>query len=161
MSKVLELTDHHRSTFNQDGFVVFENMLTKEMVAKARDRFEPLFEGQFELGIQPDEWNWRKGRDAEDLTRQMCNAWKSDRVIRSIVLREDIGKICAQLRSWPGARINQDNVIWKPPGARSLGFHQDDSFQRWISPPQMMTCCVAGISTHSAISRARRPAVRT
>jgi len=62
--------------------------------------------------------------------------------VRSIVLSEAIGKACAELRGWSGARINQDNVIWKPPGARSLGFHQDDSFQNWIDPPEMMTCWI-------------------
>ena len=40
----------------------------------------------------------------------------------------DIGRACAILRGWPGARINQDNVIWKPPATAALGFHQDDSY---------------------------------
>jgi len=142
MSSQHRLTALQRSNFNQDGFVVIEDMLDADTILRARERFALLFRGQFDLGIQPDEWNWREGRDAADLTRQICNAWKSDSVIRSIVLREDIGKICADLRAWPGARINQDNVIWKPPGARSLGFHQDDSFQCWVDPPQMMTCWI-------------------
>ncbi len=128
------------SRFNSDGFLVIENVLSTEEIERAKARFEPLFRGEFDLGIQPDEWNWREGRDAIDLTRQICNAWKADAVIRSIVLREDLAKMCADLKDWPGARINQDNVLWKPPGARALGFHQDDSFQQWISPAQMMTC---------------------
>lgn len=142
MSSPLELTEGQRKSFNQDGFVVVENILDSNTILRARKRFDLLFAGEFNLGIEPDEWNWREGRDAPDLTRQICNAWKSDSAIRPIVLREDIGKACAMLRDWPGARINQDNVIWKPPGARSLGFHQDDSFQNWIDPPQMMTCWI-------------------
>ena len=47
-----------------------------------------------------------------------------------------------RLRGWPGARINQDNVIWKPPGAKALGFHQDESYQSWIVPAEMMTCWI-------------------
>jgi len=142
MSRQSRLTALQHAKFNQDGFVIIENMLDADTISMARERFERLFRGQFDLGVQPDEWNWREGRDAADLTRQICNAWKSDSVIRSIVLREDIGKLCSDLRAWPGARINQDNVIWKPPGARSLGFHQDDSFQYWIDPPQMATCWI-------------------
>ena len=103
-----------------------------------RDRFA----GHCQTGVQPDEWNWRSGRDDPTLTRQICNAWKSDLTIASIVLREDIGAACAELRQWPGARINQDNVIWKPPGTKALGFHQDDSYQDWIVPPEMMTCWI-------------------
>ena len=106
-------------------------------------RFEPLFSGKFETGLYPDEWNWRLGRDREDLTRQICNGWKSDLTIASIVLRRDVGEACARLRGWPGARLGQDNVIWKPPGGKPLGFHQDDSYNNWIVPGEMMTCWVS------------------
>ena len=78
--------------------------------------------------------------------------------IASIVLRADVGEACAKLRGWPGARINQDNVIWKPPGTKPLGFHQDDSYQTWIDPPEMITCCPSiawtrsiGATTNGAI----------
>ena len=47
------------------------------------------------------------------------------------------------MRDWPGARIGQDNVIWKPPGTKPLGFHQDDSYNDWIIPGEMLTCWIA------------------
>ena len=142
MASNITLTEDQINRFSEDGFVVVENWLDAKTVEFARERFQPLFSGQFELGIQPDEWNWREGRDSPDLTRQICNAWKSDRIIRSIVLQENLGRICAALKNWPGARINQDNVIWKPAGASALGFHQDDSYQSWITPAEMLTCWI-------------------
>ncbi|MCB1472883.1 MAG: phytanoyl-CoA dioxygenase family protein [Rhodobiaceae bacterium] len=138
----ISLTDAQRETFARDGFVVVEGVLDAAMLERARSRFEPLFSGEFETGLQPDEWNWRLGASRPDMTRQICNGWKSDRTIASIVLRADIGRACAQLRGWPGTRINQDNVIWKQPGAKPLGFHQDDSYQRWIVPGTMVTCWI-------------------
>jgi len=54
-----------------------------------------------------------------------------------------VGRLCAELAGWPGARIVQDNVIWKPPGAKPLGFHQDNSYADWIDPPFMLTCWMA------------------
>ena len=42
-----------------------------------------------------------------------------------------------------GARIGQDNVLWKPPGAKSLGFHQDDSYCQWVTPSNYVTCWIA------------------
>lgn len=136
------LTDSHIVQFQQDGFVIIEGFVEQPVVEQLRSRFEPLFAGEFETGIQPDEWNWRSGRDAPDLTRQICNGWKADLTVAATVTRTDVGRICAQLRGWPGARINQDNVIWKPPGAKALGFHQDESYQSWIVPAQMMTCWI-------------------
>jgi ectoine hydroxylase-related dioxygenase (phytanoyl-CoA dioxygenase family) len=133
------ITERHKQEFDRDGFVIVENVLNAQQIEAARARFEPLFSGKFETGLYPDEWNWRMGRDRDDLTRQICNGWKSDRTIASIILRADVGEACAKLRGWPGARIGQDNVIWKPPGAKPLGFHQDDSYNGWIIPGEMCT----------------------
>jgi len=142
MSSPIQLTNSQVQSFNRDGYVVVESVLDTLQILQARAKFEKLFNGEFETGIQPDEWNWKPGRDEPSLTRQICNAWKADQTIAAIVLRSDIGQACARLRNWPGARINQDNVIWKPPGAKALGFHQDDSYQNWIVPSEMMTCWI-------------------
>jgi ectoine hydroxylase-related dioxygenase (phytanoyl-CoA dioxygenase family) len=139
---MISLTQDHIERFSRDGFVTVTNVLDEATVETARSRFEPLFSGKFQTGLYPDEWNWRLGRDRDDLTRQICNGWKSDLVIASIVLRADIGRAAAKLRGWPGARIGQDNVIWKPPGTKPLGFHQDDSYNNWIMPAEMLTCWI-------------------
>ncbi len=89
-------------------------------------------------------------RDAEDLTRQICNAWKSDRTVAATVLRADIGRACARLGGWPGARLSQDNVLWKPPGGRPLGFHQDSSYELWADPPDWVSCWIALDDTTAA-----------
>lgn len=136
--------------FRRDGFLVLERLIEPGAAASLAARFEPLFRGEFETGLYPDEWNWRDGRDAGDLTRQICNAWKSDREVARAVLHPRIGLWCARLSGWPGARINQDNVLWKPPGARPLAFHQDDSYQQWVVPPELCTCWMALDATTGA-----------
>lgn len=136
--------------FRRDGFLVVERLIEPEAAARLAERFGPLFRGEFETGLEPDEWNWREGKDAEDLTRQICNAWKSDRQVARAVLHPRIGLWCARLSGWPGARLNQDNVLWKPPGARPLAFHQDDSYQQWVVPPELCTCWIALDATHEA-----------
>lgn len=139
---MLKLTPAQIESFQNDGFVIVEGALDAVQIEAARARFEPLFSGKFQTGLYPDEWNWRLGRDREDLTRQICNGWKSDLAVASIVLRADVGEACARLRGWPGARLGQDNVIWKPPGTKPLGFHQDDSYNGWIVPGEMLTCWI-------------------
>ena len=136
--------------FRRDGFLVIERLIEPEAATRLAARFEPLFRGEFETGLHPDEWNWREGKDAGDLTRQICNAWKSDREVARAVLHPRIGLWCARLIGWLGARINQDNVLWKPPGARPLAFHQDDSYQQWVVPPELCTCWMALDATTGA-----------
>ena len=138
-----ELTQPQIERFRADGFLVLERLVDPADAARVGARFERLFRGEFETGLYPDEWNWREGRDKPDLARQICNGWKADYTVASLVLRADIGRLCAQLAGWPGARLAQDNIIWKPPGTRPLGFHQDDSYNGWIDPPHMLTCWIA------------------
>ena len=136
--------DEQLDRFRQDGFVVLEaGFIEPEAVALLRERFEPLFAGSYETGIRPDEVNWVPGRDPEDRTRQICNGWKADSRIAAQVLSERTGRLAADLMGWDGVRIVQDNCIWKPPGTKSLGMHQDGSYLDYIVPPEMITCWIA------------------
>ena len=130
--------------FHRDGFLIFDEGLVSERVLELlRERYESLFAGEYETGIRPDEVNWVPGRDPEDRTRQLCNAWKADTVVAAQVLSERIGRLAAQLMGYRGVRILQDNVLWKPPGTKAIGFHQDSSYAGYLVPPEMVTCWVA------------------
>jgi len=122
---------------------VEEGFIDDETVALLRERFEPLFAGRYETGIRPDEVNWVPGRDPEDRTRQICNGWKADPRIAAQTLSQRTGRLAAALIGWDGVRVIQDNCIWKPPGAKSLGMHQDGSYLDYILPPEMITCWIA------------------
>jgi ectoine hydroxylase-related dioxygenase (phytanoyl-CoA dioxygenase family) len=128
--------------FERDGFVIVEGLIDDDTVARLRERFEPLFAGQYATGIKPDEVNWLAGRDPEDRTRQICNGWKADPAIAAQVLSTRSGKLAAELMGWNGIRLGQDNCIWKPPGTKSLGMHQDGSYLDYLVPPEMITCWI-------------------
>ena len=161
LREILTVTPEQIARFHADGFLILDRFLDPELIEAARDRFEPLFRGQFETGLHPDEWNWREGRDPADLTRQICNGWKSDLAIARIVLAETVGRACAALMGWHGARLAQDNVIWKPPGAKPLGFHQDDSYCHWVVPAGYCTCWMALDETSAAGGTIEMRAART
>ena len=94
-------------------------------------------------GSSPDEVNWVPGRDPEDRTRQICNGWRADNVIAAQVLSERTGRLGAQLAGYRGTRILQDNVLWKPPGTKAIGFHQDSSYADYLVPAEMLTCWIS------------------
>jgi ectoine hydroxylase-related dioxygenase (phytanoyl-CoA dioxygenase family) len=131
-------------SFRHDGFlIVEEGLIGARGLELVRERYVRLFEGEYETGIRPDEVNWVPGRDPEDRTRQLCNAWKADTVIAAQVLSERIGRLAAQLMGYRGVRILQDNALWKPPGTKAIGFHQDSSYADYLVPPEMVTCWMA------------------
>lgn len=140
---MIELTQDQIERFREDGFLIVDRLLHPATADRVAARYERMFRGEFETGIEPDEWNWREGRDSSDRARQICNGWKGDYTVASAALRAEVGRACALLAGWPGARVQVDNVVWKPPGAKSLGFHQDCSYLEWLTPQEMLSCWVA------------------
>ena len=120
-----------------------EGLVRADALPLLRERFLRLFEGEYETGIKPDEVNWVAGRDPEDRTRQICNGWRADTVVAAQVLSERTGRVTAQLAGYRGVRLLQDNVLWKPPGAKAIGFHQDASYADYLVPPEMITCWIS------------------
>jgi ectoine hydroxylase-related dioxygenase (phytanoyl-CoA dioxygenase family) len=134
-------TDDQLEAFRRDGFLIVEEGLVSDKALELlRERYLRLFDGEYETGIKPDEVNWVKGRDPEDRTRQICNGWRADNVIAAQVLSARTGSLAAQLMGYQGVRLLQDNVLWKPPGTKAIGFHQDGSYADYLVPPEMTTC---------------------
>jgi ectoine hydroxylase-related dioxygenase (phytanoyl-CoA dioxygenase family) len=141
---IRDWTQEQLAAFDRDGFLILEEgFIEQDTIEVLRERFDRLFQGDYETGIRPDEVNWVAGRDPEDRTRQICNGWKADRTIARQVLAEDTGRLAAALVGWSGVRMLQDNCIWKPPGTKSLGMHQDGSYLDYLVPPEMITCWIA------------------
>ena len=72
---MVQLTPAQIEAFNADGFLILDHFLSAEEVALARTRFEPLFRGEFETGLYPDEWNWREGRDPARKRSTSTSRW--------------------------------------------------------------------------------------
>jgi hypothetical protein len=131
----VHLSDEQVETFHRDGFLIIEEgFISHSTIEALRERFDRLFAGEYATGILPDEVNWKAGRDPEDRTRQICNGWRADDVVAAQVLSERTGRLAAQLMGYGGARMLQDNCLWKPPGARSLGMHQDGAYADYLVP---------------------------
>jgi phytanoyl-CoA hydroxylase len=129
--------------YRRDGFVVVSEFLDRAEVDRLRERFACVFAHEWETGLQPDEVNYVPGVTAADLTRQLCNVWKADRVLARAVLSQQVGEFGARLAEVPGLRIAQDNAIWKPPSGRALLCHQDAAYLNHLDPPNMTTCWMA------------------
>jgi len=117
-----------RQSFLKNGFILFDHVLPSTILPNLEHRVESLFKGQFETKIYPDEWHWRQGISFPHATKEIVNAWKSDKLIASIVLSSGIGKLCCDLLGWPSVRIAQDDIIIKPSQGTPVGFHQDSAY---------------------------------
>ncbi|MEO1181985.1 MAG: hypothetical protein AAFX51_14310 [Cyanobacteria bacterium J06636_28] len=61
--------------FHKDGFLVVENLLVPDLVQRLVERFDPLFAGEFETGVYPDEWHWNPYLGKPGAAGQMTGVW--------------------------------------------------------------------------------------
>lgn len=142
------ISDDMASRFEDDGFLIVEDCLDKDQIHALRASFPRIFAGDFDTGVYPDEWHWREGISLPDVTRHMCNAWKSDLAIAGLALSADVGRIATWLSGWSGVKLGQDTIWWKPPGSKAVTLHQDTSFMDFLSPPKTITCWFTLDDTH-------------
>ena len=147
MDVQLNISDLDIAAFQRDGFLIRDRIVSSEAVAQLRTEMERSYEGDYDTGLYPDEVNWKPGDDPL-VTRQICNIWKSNRVLAGVILAEASGKATATLNGWPGARLAQDNLLMKPPAPQdnlsgSLGMHQDSAYAGWANPRLMCTVWIA------------------
>jgi phytanoyl-CoA hydroxylase len=140
---VSEPTAAEIDRYRRDGFLIVDSFLERSGLAEVREHFMRVFEHQWETGLQPDEVNYVPGITAPDLTRQLCNVWKADRVLAAVVLSRRVGEFAVRLACLPGVRLAQDNAIWKPPSGKALLCHQDAAYLDHLDPPNMTTCWMA------------------
>lgn len=147
MQITLDITEDDIAAFARDGFLLRDRIIDDATVEALRSAMTRTFEGDSDTGLQPDEVNWHPGDDPH-VTRQICNGWKGNRVLARVLLSREVGKACARLNAWPGARIAHDNILWKPPLADgkpggALGMHQDSAFIVWSNPSLMCSVWIA------------------
>ena len=132
-----------KNQYAKDGFLVVNQLVNNSVIPELHVAIDDLFSGKFETGVVPDEVNWQQATGDPSLTRQICNAWKANRNLASVVLSEMLGQYIGELTGWPGVRIMIDNVLYKPVGARALGYHQDSAYLSWFTPCDLCTCWIA------------------
>jgi Phytanoyl-CoA dioxygenase (PhyH) len=138
-----EPTQEQVDTYRRDGFLVVEGFVAEDQIERVREHFGRAFAHDWETGLAPDEVNYEPGRTAPDLTRQLCNVWKADRVLAATTLARRNAAFAARLAGVSGLRLAHDNAIWKPPSGRALLCHQDAAYCEWLDPPNMTTCWMA------------------
>jgi len=139
----MQPTPEQVAAYRRDGFLVVERFLDDDELERLRERFAACFRHEWETGLRPDEVNYDPASTPPDLTRQLCNAWKSDRTVAATVLAERNAAFGAALAGLPGLRLAQDNLIWKPPSGKALLCHQDAAYLDHLDPPNMTTCWMA------------------
>jgi phytanoyl-CoA hydroxylase len=141
--------------FRQDGFVVCPSVTSIEAIEALNDHLEDVLRGSYDRGNAPDKIprllksekptnnmsnNSSKkkssvgpigfsGNYQNAKVLQIINMHKADSLFRKLGTDPRLGSLVATLAGWDqGARLAQDQVWAKPPGAPSLIFHRDSPY---------------------------------
>mmetsp|Transcript_2873 Transcript_2873/g.9927 ORF Transcript_2873/g.9927 Transcript_2873/m.9927 type:complete len:468 (-) Transcript_2873:89-1492(-) len=144
-----------RAAFERDGFVVLDRLLSAEVCALLNQRLELVLRGEFDLGRPPDkvprfkaETRCKAGKQPPPLggpsktTLQLINVHKADAAFRDVVCSPSLGRAVSRLGGWAGARVANDQVWAKPPGAAPLTFHRDSAYFDFV-PSDVITVWLA------------------
>src|ERR1700751_701125 len=105
---MLEPTGDQIEQYQRDGFLIVERFLEPETLDEVRRHFMSVFDHEWETGLAPHEVNYTAGVPPAELTRQMCNVWKADRLLAGVTLSRQVGEFTARLAGLPGVRLAQD-----------------------------------------------------
>jgi len=127
--------------FKHQGYVVIDNYFSSTLIKRLIDSGYQLIDGNYETSIAPDKI--KKPYSVENTEPiQLCNIWKSNDLFSRTILSEEIGKIASFLIQWDGVRLNQDSLFLVKPGSGGVSMHQDDVYQDWNTPGNLITATI-------------------
>lgn len=138
-----QITQAQIDQFQEQGFLILEKLLDREIVERIDDRLDPLFATQLETGNYPDEWHGRPGLSQPNATRQMSGLWRCDRTVASVSLSAEIARLNATLTGWNGGRLATDSCWIQPPEAPEVSFHRNNTAVACFDPATVVTCWIA------------------
>jgi phytanoyl-CoA hydroxylase len=154
----LKLPLHIQASFQQDGFAVFQRVITPNLVEQLNAQLEKILRGDYNRGHAPDKIpklikriNANSAQHAPlgfsgNLQNvkvvQVINVHKSDHLFRQLACNPLLGQVVARLAGWTSTRLAQDQIWAKPPGAPPLSFHRDSPYFMF-QPRDVVTVWVA------------------
>lgn len=154
-----------RDSFRRDGFMVFHNAIESSIASTLCFRLDEVLNGRYSRGMPPDKFpppgtfsgttattsetaetkngKRKMGGGGGCRVVQVVNVHKSDVDFRRLATSRDIGRVVSILGGWTsGARLAQDQVWHKPPGAPPLVFHRDSPYFMFY-PNDVITVWIA------------------
>tara|TARA_B110000208_G_scaffold9178_1_gene11780 strand:- start:2031 stop:3116 length:1086 start_codon:yes stop_codon:yes gene_type:complete len=145
------------ATFDSTGFVVLPALIAPSTCVVLQQRLEAVLRGNGDLGapdkqprLRAEMLRVKRGKAPPLITTrtskrtlQLINCWKADAAFRDVVLSTRLGEVVARLAGWSaGARVANDQIWAKPPGAHALSFHRDSPYFDF-SPTDVVTVWIA------------------
>jgi ectoine hydroxylase-related dioxygenase (phytanoyl-CoA dioxygenase family) len=128
-----ELSQGQIEKFQNDGYVVIDDFLSKEELELWREALSDAIAKRKGNKMPDRKEVYGKGDDADksyynNVFDQLINLWQDNDKMREIMLDERLGKMAAQLSGVDGIRIWHDQALIKKPWANPTSWHLDTPY---------------------------------
>jgi ectoine hydroxylase-related dioxygenase (phytanoyl-CoA dioxygenase family) len=128
-----DLSSEQIKQYQENGFLVIEDFLTKEELEVWRAAVSNAVEKRHGNKLPDRASVYGKGDDKEKdyydkVFDQLINLWKDNEDVKKLILDERIGKMAAQLAGVDGIRPWHDQALIKKPWANPTSWHLDTPY---------------------------------
>ncbi|WP_420645001.1 phytanoyl-CoA dioxygenase family protein [Candidatus Leptofilum sp.] len=132
------LTQSEITSYRENGFVVIEDFLTADELARWREAVDEAVaqRGRRKLVRQESKDGWEDRDDnsfVENIFVQRINLWMDNDKMRQLMFNPELGKMAADLAGVDGIRIWHDQALFKPPWGNPTAWHLDNPYWSFYS----------------------------
>lgn len=128
-----ELSADQIARYQEDGFLVVEDFLTKDELETWRQAVSQAVENRHGNKLPDRATVYGKGDEKEKdyydkVFEQLINLWKDNESVGKLILDERIGKMATELAGTDGIRAWHDQALIKKPWANPTSWHLDTPY---------------------------------
>jgi ectoine hydroxylase-related dioxygenase (phytanoyl-CoA dioxygenase family) len=129
-----EVTQAQIDSYQENGFVVFDDFLTPDELEIWRDAVDQAVGNRKDQKLvvedaDEDDDRWKAGDSYYDYVFvQRINLWKDSPAVRKLILDPRIGRMAALLSGTEGMRVWHDQALIKQPWANPTAWHLDNPY---------------------------------
>lgn len=130
--------------FEQDGFVIIDQILSPERVQLISTAMDRVYQGHYTLDRRPSAL--RKPIHPfgnPESVRWLLNSRVLDTDLWDLATDPEIAEMAATLLQTPSVSILEDQLLHKPAHGLPVNLHQDYSYWRFCESTQMITCWIS------------------
>ena len=142
------ISDAQKTTFEQDGFVILDQILDATEVERVREAMERAYagEGTHDRRPEPEKTPAQDFSDAENI-KHLVHARFLDSDMWDLVTMPRLGEIAAGLLDAHSVALTEDQLLEKPAGGKAVAMHQDYAYWSFSTSPRMATMWIALVDT--------------
>jgi ectoine hydroxylase-related dioxygenase (phytanoyl-CoA dioxygenase family) len=140
----MDVTSCEISRFEQDGFLIVNEIFSRQEVKDALAAMDRVYHGVYNRDIRP--FAARKLMlpfGTSSSVRWILNARLVDSDLWEIAVNSTRGLVAARLLRTDSVSVIEDQLLDKPGGGVPVNLHQDYSYWRFSTSPKMLTCWIA------------------